>query len=232
MSVTTIFETIRHELAVLIFALVIPVYAFNLAYPEGPKEMINGIVVPLYKMKVHNTKTITLASQFTPFDPAYIDAIMTLDSAPPGTEIDIVIKDNFGGMVMVLNMLEDAIKKSKAFVIITVKDFGWSCGTDILLMGNLLIMPTDALTGFHTGSMGNETILPSFATGTPEQQEAWKEVVRLTKPYLKWFTPEEYKTWLTGASVFLSGRQICEDSNRDVDILYHTKGACVIRGNK
>jgi hypothetical protein len=233
MSVTTIFETVRHELAVLIFALIIPVYAFNLAYPEGPREMINGIVIPLYKMKIHNRQTITLANQFTPFDPAYIDAIVAIEQAPAGTEIDLVIKDNFGGMVMVLNMLEKAIKDSKAFITITLDDFGWSCGSDILLMGNILIMPTDTLTGFHTGSMNGETMLPSWATtGTPDQQAAWKEVVRLTKPYLKWFTPEEYKVWLTGAPVFLSGREICEDENRGVDILYHVNGACIIRGNK
>ncbi len=232
MSVTTIFEKIRHELAVLIFALVIPAYAFNLAYPEGPKEMINGIVIPLYKMKIHNRQTIILASQFTPFDPTYVNAIVALEQAPPGTAVDIVIKENFGGMVLVLNMLEKAIKNSKAFVTITLDSFGWSCGTDILLMGNLLIMPTDTLTGFHTGSMNGETVLPSFATGTPEQQAAWTEIVRLTEPYLKWFTPDEYKTWLTGASVFLSGREICEDDNRDVDILYHVAGACIIRGNK
>ncbi len=229
---TTIFEKVRHELAVLIFALIIPVYAFNLAYPEGPKEMINGIVIPLYKMKIHNRQTITLANQFTPFDPTYIDAIVAIERAPAGTEIDLVIKDNFGGMVMVLNMLEKAIKDSKAFITVTIDDFGWSCGSDILLMGNILIMPTDTLTGFHTGSNNGETIMPSFATGTPEQQAIWKEIVRLTAPYRKWFTPEEYQTWLTGASVFLSGREICEDDNRDVDILYHGDGYCVIRGGK
>jgi len=236
MSVMKIFEVIRHELAVLVFALVIPLYAFQVGYNSSPSEMLNGILVPLSKAHIQSTKNLYLSTEFTPFDPAYIDAIVTIENAPANSEINLTIKNNFGGLVEVLDMLQKAIIESKAYITLTVTNFGWSCGTDILLMGNVLRLPNDSVLGFHTGSLGNETILPSFATGTPAQREAWESIVKLTKPYLKWFTKEEYKLWNTGAAVFITGRQICQDSDRTVDILYHysdsSGSGCYIRGLK
>lgn len=224
------FAYLRHALAIIVFGVVIPIAAFFNTYPNGVEDFVNRI---RYASIVNTgpTELLVLKTRFAMLEPGYLETAQRLLKAKEGEKLTIRVDDNFGGDASVLQMIQTAINKSKASVTVTLKHFGLSCGTYILGMGDYLVLPSDSLLLFHTGShMGQKTTEVS-APGDTMNKEAFDMVMKIFAPYRGWITKEEFTEFKKGTDVWVTGADICLGRDgRKADVLYTYKGGCVIKG--
>lgn len=224
-------ERIRHLLCVLIFGLVVPVFLLLRAYPLGPSEMFERVKfewnLPHYTKEVN----LSLSGGFNPRDFNYALNTSIIQQADENTRINIIVDENVGGAVYVLEELQDAIKASKAFIVLTVSKFGLSCGTLILGSGNYLILPDDSLLLFHLGSVNGQRT--SDYSDDPVLQDAARQMHVLYAPYRKWITDKEFDKFKHGGDIFVTGASICHGKDgREAPVLFTYNGGCVIKGAK
>ncbi len=228
---STVKDKLRQVLFVTIFGLVIPVALFFKAYPLGPKDMFGRIQFEWEQSKYPHTLDITLSNVFTPEDPIYLVGPMLIRDAQADTRVNLLVSENWGGYVYILEALNEAIKQTNAMVVVSVAKFGMSCGTLIVHSGNYLVLPNDSLLLFHLGRIGNKTI-SDFSTD-PEIQAAAAYMHTLYKEYRAWLTDDEYQRFTHGEDIYVTGRSICESANgRGAPVLFTYKGGCVIKGVK
>lgn len=224
------FAYLRHALAIIVFGVVIPIAAFFNTYPNGVEDAVNRI---RYASIVNTapTETLVLKNVFSILDPGYLATAQRLSSATEGENLVIQVKNNFGGDVMVLQMIQRAINTSKASVTITLKNIGLSCGTYILGMGDFLVLPADSVLLFHTGTYMGKTITEVSQPGDTLNGPIFKEVMKGFEPYRGWITKEELTEYKKGGDIWVTGADICLGRDgRKADVLYTYKGGCVIKG--
>ena len=83
----------------------------------------------------------------------YLPLLDRLKEAKKGDVVRIIVRKNFGGAVPTMNMITNAIHKSKAKVIISVEGWAASAGAHILLQGDIAYIPAKAQVLWHTGSI-------------------------------------------------------------------------------
>lgn len=226
---------IRHLAAVVIFGLVIPTIGFFSIYPGGVSDMVNRFKVESKFRSFKNQSVIEVGQRFTITDVSYWEAMQKLRSAKEGDAIKLVIKENYGGDANVLKMLNDAISQSKAFVVVSVKHFGLSCGTYIAAQGNLFFLSNDSLLLFHTGQHGSgiKTTNKGNSVNDPDNEEAFAMVTKVFEPYTNWITAAERERFKQGDDIYVTGKEICNRvDGRNAPILYRFRDGCVIKGLK
>ena len=182
--------------AALVFLIAVPTYAFILAYTGGPREHIK------FDIEQQNYTKVKVANlnSFAPTDPTQsMVLIKMLQEADAKTQVIINIKENTGGYLILLQLIEKAIKNSKADVIIKVDHFGFSCGGFILGYGNKLFLPYDALIMFHNGAIQlfdpvtNQSTYVKITSTNPDPRvkAAYAQALEMTIPYLQLLTPSE-----------------------------------------
>jgi len=231
------FRNVAFYISAFVFGLAMPVFAFTLAYPGGPSDMYYRVMYEQEMQKYNKPKNFTLQAGFSLDNMIqYIIQGVFIERASAKDRIIITISENVGGVAALLLLLEEQIKNSKAFIIMTVDKFGLSCGTYILAHGNVLVLPNDALLLFHFGNHTDSTgkSAKTTADGTSiENRAAYNLAFKQLMPYKSWVTSSEFEKITKGGDVFLTGAQICnKTSGRKVDVLFYTKDGCVIRGLK
>lgn len=226
---------VRHGIAILVFGIVMPVFAFFLAYPGGVSDMVNRLKYSYFLSTLSPTQTVVLKDGFDYSDFAYFNVVTTLQNAPKGSRVNILVKNNMGGAADLLIKINEAIRTSKAYVTVSVEHFGFSCGTYILNQGDLLVLPNDAQLLFHTGSHsgGIVTTRRGNTPFDPWNEQAYTEIMKIMKPYRSWVTPAEYEQYKDGTNIWVSGSEICNGTDgRKVPVLFYYRGGCVIKGFK
>lgn len=234
MIITKTLAYLRHKLAVVVFGILIPVVLFFNAYPGGVHEMVERVKFS-YKMgSINHTVRVVLNEQFGGLHTDdYVNAVNTIENASSDTRVLVVVKENFGGDVSLLLPIMEAAQRSTAVVVVTVERFGFSCGGDIILSGDYAIIPTDSLLMYHTGQLNGVVIKqPTFET-SDRMAWAYQLVNLLTSPYKAWMTREQQEKFKTGASIWITGGELCSKRNGiEVDVLFQYDGGCVIKGHK
>lgn len=234
MIITKTLAYLRHKLAVVVFGVLIPVVLFFNAYPGGVHEMVERVKFS-YKMgSINHTVRVVLNDQFGGLQTDdYVNAAFTIEQAPSDARVLVVVKENFGGDVSLLLPIMEAAQRSKAVVVLTVERFGFSCGGDIILSGDYAVIPTDSLLMYHTGQYRGETIKEPTIFSPKYMAWAYQLVNLLTSPYKAWMTSEQREKFKTGASIWITGGELCSKRNGiEVDVLFQYDGGCVIKGNK
>jgi hypothetical protein len=234
MIITKTLAYLRHKLAVVIFGVLLPVVLFFNAYPGGVHEMVERVKFSYRMGSIHNTVRVVLEQEFGGLQTDdYVNAVRTIENASSDTRVLVVVKENFGGAVNLLLPIMEAAQRSTAVVVVTVERFGFSCGGDIILSGDYAIIPTDSLLMYHTGAFHGETIKEPTMFSPKYMNWAYQLVNLLTSPYKAWMTSEQREKFKTGASIWITGGELCSKRDgREVDVLFQYDGGCVIKGNK
>lgn len=226
-------------LARVIFGILLPSFAFHYDYPGGINDMYNKVNVELSQPYITEQITVRLSDSFTADNEAAYDFVNAqLASATEYDKITIVVENNKGGDASMLDKAYRAIQNTKAEVVLTVKHFGYSCGTYILGQGNYLLLPYDTTILFHMGSVAGIPMSVDVPDGWPaDKADVWARLVQLPidlmEPYKNWISKDDYTMFLHGKNMFYSGREICLGlTGGNAPVLYQVDNGCVIKGFK
>lgn len=180
----------------------------------------------------------------------YMDLIRALNNAEKGTNIYIVLRDNQGGYVSIMDMISNAMHRSKATIHTRVEGYAASAAAHILMQADHVRLDHDAQILWHTGSVTfagmRITLTPStsfpfnfyYRKAVNGESYLHKPVyitirgITMYHPMHRPYVPKEYwDQFLQGKDQWIKGKKVCE-TRLGMREQLNTKTYCMVRGIK